>query len=157
MLSRGIVMKFRMKPNLAIEIIMYVVIALQTALIFLLCCKFFEWLGFFVSNLAVEIVELVVCAIVIVLAVLYLTCHYIIKDGKIMVMYGPFDLNFGQLKIADIMSVHNYASTGKLSVILKNSENDETTEIAISINKNQVDAFFKALVEVNPDIVMVTC
>lgn len=148
-------MKINHKSNLAITIIMYVVIALQVSVIFLTLCRFFRWFNFYSTNktIALEIIELVFCTLVIVLAVFYLTCKYHIKDGKILAIYGFIDLFRGQLIIANIISADFMPEKNRVELTMKDIDNDvETIKVDILIDKANFPVLLQAISAENESI-----
>ncbi|MEG1527802.1 MAG: hypothetical protein RR248_03705 [Clostridia bacterium] len=144
-------MKFKYKTPLLAQIVIYILLCVQTAVIFLAISKIFGWFTFNNNNLWLDILEIVISVIVIVASIFLLTTKYIVDKEKIKVKFGFFDLTSGRFYINRIASIVTDSKTNKLFINIQ-EKNGEPSIIEIAIYANSFDGFITAITAVNPSI-----
>ncbi|MDD3831267.1 MAG: hypothetical protein PHW00_01255 [Clostridia bacterium] len=144
-------MKLRFKISLAIEIILYVLIAIQLVVCVYILGQWFRWFQLRDLSAALEIITFIISVLVIILAVFLLTCRYVFRQGQLQILFGFFNISDDRTKIANITSAIVKTDSQALYISV-NKEGEDAKIMQININPKYFPVFIEQLKSYNDKV-----
>lgn len=117
------------------------------------CLKLFNVGIFYSQNMPFEIMAVVVCFVGILVCVSAMTIRYDVKNGKLRLMFGFFDVLGGRCQLKTILNVL-IKTNGKLYLSYMVKDGADPLIIQVAIESKDYDRFCDILTKENEDIVV---